>query len=133
MTDRPLTIYLRVRPRKFSKDRDQLFLLHLALIVNVLVFDDALLNTMSSSVRRAQSSASRFVRNVFEAVGHPVLRITAFHFPRSVFTRVATRNSGAVRNPALYLKCTSNVFSSWWAYQDSNLEPKHYECSALTD
>jgi hypothetical protein len=21
----------------------------------------------------------------------------------------------------------------WWAYQDSNLEPKHYECSALTD
>jgi hypothetical protein len=21
----------------------------------------------------------------------------------------------------------------WWAHQDSNLEPKHYECSALTD
>lgn len=21
----------------------------------------------------------------------------------------------------------------WWAYQDLNLEPKHYECSALTD
>ena len=30
--------------------------------------------TISSSARRAQSSASRFVRKVFDAVGHPALR-----------------------------------------------------------
>jgi hypothetical protein len=25
------------------------------------------------------------------------------------------------------------VSQIWWAYQDLNLEPRHYECSALTD
>jgi hypothetical protein len=37
--------------------------------------------TMSSSVLRAQSSASRFNRNVLLAIGQPVLRTTAFHLP----------------------------------------------------
>ena len=64
--------------------------------------------TMSSSGRRAQSSASRFLRNVFEVMGHPILRITAFHFPRSVLTRVAKCGSGAAPQsdtvPQVYLK-----------------------------
>src|SRR5690606_8674791 len=45
--------------------------------------------TISSSVRRAQSSASRLVRKVFAVVGHPVLRMTAFQVPEGVFTRLA--------------------------------------------
>jgi hypothetical protein len=45
--------------------------------------------TMSSSARRAQSSASFFRRNVLIVVGHPVLRITAFHVPEGVLTMVA--------------------------------------------
>ena len=45
--------------------------------------------TMSSSVRRAQSSASFFKRNVLMDVGHPVFRITAFQVPEGVLTMVA--------------------------------------------
>ncbi|MNR40566.1 hypothetical protein D3C85_1588650 [compost metagenome] len=45
--------------------------------------------TISSSVRRAQSSASRFVRKVFVLVGQPVLRTRAFQVPAAVLTRVA--------------------------------------------
>jgi hypothetical protein len=45
--------------------------------------------TISSSMFRAQSEASRFVRNVLLETGHPVLRITAFHFPAGVFVSVA--------------------------------------------
>jgi hypothetical protein len=50
-----------------------------------------------------------------------------------VFTRVAKRTSGS----AATAHCTSSVprvatEERWWAHQDSNLEPKHYECSALT-
>ena len=37
-----------------------------------------------------QSSASRLVRNVFALVGHPVLRMTAFHVPEGVLIMVAT-------------------------------------------
>jgi hypothetical protein len=44
--------------------------------------------TISSSVRRAQSSASRFKRNVLTVVGKPVLRITAFQVPEGVLTMV---------------------------------------------
>ena len=39
---------------------------------------------------RDQSSASRLVRNVFALVGHPVLRMTAFHVPEGVLIMVAT-------------------------------------------
>src|SRR5210317_1354141 len=46
--------------------------------------------TMSSSVRRAQSCASRLVRNVLIAVGHPRLRITAFQVDEGVLVIVAT-------------------------------------------
>ncbi|MNE88998.1 hypothetical protein D3C80_1863650 [compost metagenome] len=45
--------------------------------------------TISSSVRRDQSSASRLVRKVLALVGHPVLRITAFQVPAGVLTIVA--------------------------------------------
>ena len=31
-----------------------------------------------------------------------------------------------------YVSAKLPVGKMWWAYQDSNLEPKHYECSALT-
>ena len=44
--------------------------------------------TISSSVRRDQSSASRFRRNVFTVVGKPVLRMTAFQVPDGVLTMV---------------------------------------------
>lgn len=44
--------------------------------------------TISSSVRRDQSSASRFKRNVFTVVGKPVLRMTAFQVPEGVLTMV---------------------------------------------
>ncbi len=48
------------------------------------------LRTMSSSVRRAQSVASRFKRNVLDLVGHPDSLMTAFQLPAGVFTIVAT-------------------------------------------
>lgn len=45
--------------------------------------------TISSSVLRAQSVASRLVRKVLALVGHPCLRIMAFQEPESVLTNVA--------------------------------------------
>jgi hypothetical protein len=47
---------------------------------------------ISSSVERPQFSASRFVRNVLETVGHPLRLIRAFHVPDSVFAIVAIRH-----------------------------------------
>ncbi|MBF3635520.1 hypothetical protein ISF70_28350 [Burkholderia pseudomallei] len=45
--------------------------------------------TISSSVRRAQSSASRFVRNVLATVGQPTRRMVAFQVPEGVFVSAA--------------------------------------------
>src|SRR5450830_62075 len=45
--------------------------------------------TISSSVRRDQSSASFFSRNVLTVVGHPAFRMTAFQVPEGVLTTVA--------------------------------------------
>lgn len=42
-----------------------------------------------ASVRRAQSSASRLLRNVVAVVGQPFLRMTAFYVPEGVLTMVA--------------------------------------------
>ena len=68
--------------------------------------------TMSSSVRRAQSPASRWVRNVLTVIGQPALRMIAFHLPDGVFTRVAIRVSRecvcTLFVPALYLKLYPN-------------------------
>src|SRR5699024_284734 len=58
---------------------------------------------ISSSVRRAQSSASRLVRQVLDWVGHPVRRITAFQRPAGVLVRVATAYASALE---AYLYCT---------------------------
>src|SRR5690606_14659177 len=65
--------------------------------------------TISSSVRRAQSSASRLVRNVLDAVGQPVLRMTAFQVPEGVLTRVAMRveaPKSTLGASPLYRNCT---------------------------
>lgn len=43
----------------------------------------------ASVVRRAQSSASRFVRNVLAAVGQPTRRMVAFQVPEGVFVSAA--------------------------------------------
>ena len=68
--------------------------------------------TMSSSVRRAQSPASRWVRNVLTVIGQPALRMIAFHLPDGVFTRVAIGVSRecvcSLFVPALYLKLYPN-------------------------
>jgi hypothetical protein len=45
--------------------------------------------TISSSVRRAQSSASRFVRNVLAMVGQPTRRMVAFQVPEGFFVSAA--------------------------------------------
>lgn len=45
--------------------------------------------TISSSVRRAQSAASRLVRKVLITVGQPCLRITAFQVADGVLRIVA--------------------------------------------
>lgn len=94
--------------------------------------------TISSSVRRAQSSASRFVRNVFAEVGHPCFRITVFQVPEGVFTRVAIGRPRFGGVPKLYLGqrdfqvLSRKSLNLWWAHQDSNLEPRDYESPALT-
>ena len=81
--------------------------------------------TMSSSVRRAQSPASRWVRNVLTVIGHPALRMIAFHFPDGVFTRVAIEVSRecvcTLLVPALYLKLypNRNVLLNNQNYRDS--------------
>src|SRR5579859_873634 len=88
--------------------------------------------TISSSVRRDQSSASRLVRNVFADVGHPCFRMTAFQVPEGVFTRVATGRLRFGCVPKLYLRSRDFQVNSrkplnlWWAHQDSNLEPRDY-------
>ena len=45
--------------------------------------------TNGSSTRLAQSVASRLRQSVLHFVGHPNLRMTAFHLPDGVFTNVA--------------------------------------------
>src|ERR1700761_872409 len=80
--------------------------------------------TISSSVRRAQSPASRWVRNVLTVIGQPALRMIAFHLPDGVFTRVAievSRECGCrLFVPALYLKLypNSNVPLNKQDYRD---------------
>lgn len=54
---------------------------------------------------RAQSSASRLVRNVFAVVGHPVLRMTAFQVPEGVLTMAAM----LPRYSAVIDHCTATV------------------------
>jgi hypothetical protein len=56
-------------------------------------------------VPRAQSSASRLVRNVFEVVGHPVLRMTAFQVLEGVLTMAAM----LPRYSAVTEHCTATV------------------------
>ena len=81
--------------------------------------------TMSSSVRRAQSPASRWVRNVLTVIGQPALRMIAFHLPDGVFTRVAIGVSRecvcSLFVLALYLKLypNSNVLLNNRNYRDS--------------
>lgn len=58
---------------------------------------------ISSSVRRAQSSASRLVRKVLTVVGQPRLRMTAFQVFEGVLVIVAMR---CVRYE-VYRKCTA--------------------------
>src|ERR1700685_4183977 len=83
--------------------------------------------TMSSSVRRAQSPASRCVRNVLTVIGQPALRMIAFHLPDGVFTRVAIGVSRecvcSLFVPTLYLKLypNSNVLLNNRNYRDSAL------------
>jgi len=57
--------------------------------------------TISSSVLRAQSSASRLVRNVLMVVGQPRLRMIAFQVFEGVLVMAATSPSVQV-----YRKCT---------------------------
>src|SRR5690606_14219523 len=76
---------------------------------------------ISSSVRRAQSSASRLVRKVLVAVGNPVLRTTAFQVPEGVFTRVAMVRSYAPSFssvPKLYLSGTQVIGCLIWFTAD---------------
>jgi hypothetical protein len=49
--------------------------------------------TISSSVLRAQSSASRLVRNVLTVVGQPRLRMTAYQVFEGVLVIAATSPS----------------------------------------
>src|SRR6218665_1439869 len=63
--------------------------------------------TISSSVRRAQSSASRLVRKVLVLVGQPVLRTRAFQVPASVLTIVAIFPCS--QSVPLYRHCTEFV------------------------
>ena len=53
-------------------------------LISLTGFEGYIPLTISSSVVHAQSSASRFIRKVLEVVGHPFLRINAFHVPDSV-------------------------------------------------
>src|SRR5690606_28069816 len=65
--------------------------------------------TISSSVRLAQSSASRLVRKVLDAVGQPVFRMTAFQVPEGVLTIVAMRveaPKSTLGASPLYRNCT---------------------------
>ena len=63
--------------------------------------------TISSSVRRAQSSASLLVRKVLAVAGQPVLRISAFRVPEGVLTIVAIQAPDDAQRfitvPKLYL------------------------------
>jgi hypothetical protein len=59
----------------------------------------------SSSMARAQSSASRLRRKVLMVSGKPVFRMTAFHVPQSVLTMVSI---GAFQSAAPQ-HCTGTV------------------------
>src|SRR5690606_21644074 len=61
--------------------------------------------TISSSVRRAQSSASRLVRNVLAVAGQPVLLMRAFQVPEEVLTIVAMSTPYEASAASLYRNC----------------------------
>ena len=88
--------------------------------------------TISSSVLRAQSTASRLVRKVLILVGHPRLRMIAFHVFEGVLVMLATVPSV----PGVYRECTEGRFLEqtleknipkslikWWVVKDLNLRP----------
>lgn len=57
-------------------------------------------------MRRAQSSASRLVRNVLAWLGQPVFRMRAFHVPEGAFTNVANAHPPSAVDA---LNCTEIV------------------------
>jgi hypothetical protein len=79
---------------------------------------------ISSSVERPQFSASRFVRNVLETVGHPLRLISAFHVPDSVFAIVAIRHLKTGR-------CTDIVPIVVWCQIERERKDKLVACKSL--
>jgi hypothetical protein len=79
---------------------------------------------ISSSVERPQFSASRFVRNVLETVGHPLRLIRAFHVPDSVFAIVAIRHLKTGR-------CTDIVPIVLWCQIEGERKDKPIDCKSL--